>query len=121
MTPDKPSLDSNPALLSAARNFSCTTRLEAHPFVPLFDFHCHFKHDDQTRYAAWAQVPYATRKHFDAMQQMDDEPEPGVATILAMCHTRELAYQIRNEYNAAADGREARAWCRHDSGPVAYS
>jgi ATP-dependent RNA helicase UAP56/SUB2 len=30
------------------------------------------------------------------LQQMDEKPEPGVATILVMCHTRELAYQIRN-------------------------
>ncbi|KAJ4369187.1 Suppressor of the cold-sensitive snRNP biogenesis mutant brr1-1 [Neocucurbitaria cava] len=36
------------------------------------------------------------------LQQMDDKPEPGVATILVMCHTRELAYQIRNEYNRFA-------------------
>ncbi|KAH8627523.1 ATP-dependent RNA helicase [Alternaria alternata] len=33
---------------------------------------------------------------------MDEKPEPGVATILVMCHTRELAYQIRNEYNRFA-------------------
>ncbi|KAF2116628.1 P-loop containing nucleoside triphosphate hydrolase protein [Lophiotrema nucula] len=32
------------------------------------------------------------------LQQLDEKPEPGVATILVMCHTRELAYQIRNEY-----------------------
>jgi len=36
------------------------------------------------------------------LQQMDEKPEPGVATILVMCHTRELAYQIRNEYNRFA-------------------
>ena len=28
----------------------------------------------------------------------------GVATILVMCHTRELAYQIRNEYNCVSYG-----------------
>ncbi len=33
---------------------------------------------------------------------MDEKPEPGIATILVMCHTRELAYQIRNEYNRFA-------------------
>jgi ATP-dependent RNA helicase UAP56/SUB2 len=32
------------------------------------------------------------------LQQMDEKPENGVATILVMCHTRELAYQIKNEY-----------------------
>jgi ATP-dependent RNA helicase UAP56/SUB2 len=36
------------------------------------------------------------------LQQMDEKPDPGVATILVMCHTRELAYQIRNEYNRFA-------------------
>ncbi|KZM18678.1 RNA helicase [Ascochyta rabiei] len=36
------------------------------------------------------------------LQQMDEKPEPGAATILVMCHTRELAYQIRNEYNRFA-------------------
>jgi ATP-dependent RNA helicase UAP56/SUB2 len=36
------------------------------------------------------------------LQQMDEKPEAGVATILVMCHTRELAYQIRNEYNRFA-------------------
>jgi ATP-dependent RNA helicase UAP56/SUB2 len=36
------------------------------------------------------------------LQQMEEKPEPGVATILVMCHTRELAYQIRNEYNRFA-------------------
>ncbi|KAF2017247.1 P-loop containing nucleoside triphosphate hydrolase protein [Aaosphaeria arxii CBS 175.79] len=32
------------------------------------------------------------------LQQMDEKPEAGVATVLVMCHTRELAYQIKNEY-----------------------
>ncbi|KAA8618473.1 SrmB Superfamily II DNA and RNA helicase [Pyrenophora tritici-repentis] len=36
------------------------------------------------------------------LQQMDEKPEAGAATILVMCHTRELAYQIRNEYNRFA-------------------
>lgn len=36
------------------------------------------------------------------LQQMDEKPEPGVATILVMCHTRELAFQIKNEYNRFA-------------------
>ena len=27
------------------------------------------------------------------------EPVPGECSVLVMCHTRELAYQIRNEYN----------------------
>jgi hypothetical protein len=36
------------------------------------------------------------------LQQMEEKPEPGVATILVMCHTRELAYQIKNEYNRFA-------------------
>ena len=30
------------------------------------------------------------------LQQID--PVPGEASVLVMCHTRELAYQIRNEY-----------------------
>ncbi|ORY12323.1 P-loop containing nucleoside triphosphate hydrolase protein [Clohesyomyces aquaticus] len=32
------------------------------------------------------------------LQQMDEKPEQGVTTVLVMCHTRELAYQINNEY-----------------------
>lgn len=31
------------------------------------------------------------------LQQVD--PVPGECSVLVMCHTRELAYQIRNEYN----------------------
>ncbi|KAL1605457.1 Suppressor of the cold-sensitive snRNP biogenesis mutant brr1-1 [Paraconiothyrium brasiliense] len=36
------------------------------------------------------------------LQQLDEKPEAGVATVLVMCHTRELAYQIKNEYNRFA-------------------
>lgn len=32
-----------------------------------------------------------------SLQQI--EPVPGECSVLVMCHTRELAYQIRNEYN----------------------
>ncbi|KAF2005258.1 P-loop containing nucleoside triphosphate hydrolase protein [Amniculicola lignicola CBS 123094] len=32
------------------------------------------------------------------LQQMEEKPEAGVTTVLVMCHTRELAYQIKNEY-----------------------
>jgi ATP-dependent RNA helicase UAP56/SUB2 len=33
---------------------------------------------------------------------MGKKPEPGVATILVMCHTRELADQIKNNSNRFA-------------------
>jgi ATP-dependent RNA helicase UAP56/SUB2 len=32
-----------------------------------------------------------------SLQQI--EPQPGETAVLVMCHTRELAYQIKNEYN----------------------
>jgi ATP-dependent RNA helicase UAP56/SUB2 len=36
------------------------------------------------------------------LQQMESKPEAGAATVLVMCHTRELAFQIKNEYNRFA-------------------
>lgn len=32
------------------------------------------------------------------LQRLPEKPEPGTAYVLVMCHTRELAYQIKNEY-----------------------
>lgn len=31
-----------------------------------------------------------------SLQHLDDDPKP--LTLLIMCHTRELAYQIKSEY-----------------------
>lgn len=32
------------------------------------------------------------------LQRLDTEPVEGEAQVIVMCHTRELAYQIKNEY-----------------------
>jgi hypothetical protein len=36
-------------------------------------------------------MPLLHHEQFDAMRQIDEKPEPGVATILVMYRTRELA------------------------------
>jgi hypothetical protein len=123
VTPDKLSLARTPALLSTARDFQRTTRLQAHPFVALFGFHCQFKQpaSDSFRglgpstgchffttnnlmpcgsprlvsprfWSCTTLVSWPTRSETSTMlQQMDEKPEAGVATPLAVCHTRELA------------------------------
>jgi hypothetical protein len=44
----------------------------------------------QSRFTAY-RMPLLHHEQFDAMQQMDEKPEPDVATILAVYHTRKLA------------------------------